>query len=67
MTDDTTRDPERIDALLTIEEVAELLRTEPPAIPDRVRSLLERLRGYESELGKIGAAQRADLIEQIAG
>ena len=25
-TDDTTRDPERIDALLTIEEVAELLR-----------------------------------------
>ncbi|QSR26863.1 DNA-binding protein [Nocardioides aromaticivorans] len=26
MTDDTTREPERIDALLTIEEVAELLR-----------------------------------------
>jgi alanyl-tRNA synthetase len=48
-----------------IEEVAELLRTEPPAIPDRVRGLLERLKRYESELGKIGAAQRADLIEQI--
>jgi len=50
-----------------IEEVAELLRTEPPTIPDRVRSLLERLKRYESELGRIGAAQRADLIEQIAG
>ncbi len=50
-----------------IEEVAELLRTEPPAIPDRVRSLLERLKRYESELGKIGAAGRAELIEQIAG
>jgi alanyl-tRNA synthetase len=48
-----------------IEEVADLLRTEPPAIPDRVRGLLERLKRYESELGKIGAAQRADLIEQI--
>ena len=50
-----------------IEEVAELLRTEPPAVPDRVRSLLERLKRYESELGKIGAAGRAELIEQIAG
>jgi alanyl-tRNA synthetase len=49
-----------------IEEVSELLRAEPPAIPDRVRGLLERLKRYESELGKIGAAQRADLIEQIA-
>jgi alanyl-tRNA synthetase len=49
-----------------IEEVAELLRTEPPSIPDRVRGLLERLKRYESELGKIGAAQRADLVEQIA-
>jgi alanyl-tRNA synthetase len=49
-----------------IEEVAELLRTEPPAVPDRVRSLLERLKRYESELGKIGAAGRAELIEQIA-
>ena len=48
-----------------IEEVAELLRTEPPAVPNRVRGLLERLKRYESELGKIGAAQRADLIEQI--
>lgn len=26
MTDDTTRDPQRVDALLTIEEVADLLR-----------------------------------------
>jgi len=52
---------------LIIEEVAELLRTEPPAVPDRVRSLLERLKRYESELGKIGAAGRAELIEQIAG
>jgi alanyl-tRNA synthetase len=49
-----------------IEEVSDLLRSEPPAIPDRVRGLLERLKRYESELGKIGAAQRADLIEQIA-
>ncbi len=49
-----------------LEEVAELLRTEPPAIPDRVRGLMERLKRYESELGKIGAAQRADLVEQIA-
>jgi alanyl-tRNA synthetase len=49
-----------------IEEISELLRTEPPAIPDRVRGLLERLKRYESELGKIGAAQRADVIEQIA-
>jgi alanyl-tRNA synthetase len=48
-----------------IEEVADLLRTEPPAIPDRVRGLLERLKRYESELGKIGAAQRAELIQQI--
>jgi alanyl-tRNA synthetase len=48
-----------------IEEVSELLRAEPPAIPDRVRGLMERLKRYESELGKIGAAQRADLIEQI--
>ena len=50
-----------------IEEVAELLRTEPPSIPDRVRGLMERLKRYESELGKIGAAGRAELIEQIAG
>ncbi len=49
-----------------IEELSEMLRAEPPAIPDRVRGLLERLKRYESELGKIGAAQRADLIEQIA-
>jgi alanyl-tRNA synthetase len=49
-----------------LEEVSELLRTEPPAIPDRVRGLLERLKRYESELGKVGAAQRADLIELIA-
>jgi alanyl-tRNA synthetase len=49
-----------------LEEVAELLRTEPPAIPDRVRGLLDRLKRYESELGRIGAAQRADLIERIA-
>jgi alanyl-tRNA synthetase len=48
-----------------IEEVSELLRAEPPAIPVRVRGLMERLKRYESELGKIGAAQRADLIEQI--
>jgi alanyl-tRNA synthetase len=50
-----------------IEEVAELLRTEPPGIPDRVRGLMERLKRFESELGKIGAAGRAELIEQIAG
>jgi len=49
-----------------IEELSELLRAEPPAFPDRVRGLLERLKRYESELGKIGAAQRADLIGQIA-
>ncbi|HEY6678703.1 MAG TPA: alanine--tRNA ligase [Actinomycetota bacterium] len=49
-----------------VEEVSELLRAEPPAIPDRVRGLMERVKRYESELGKIGAAQRADLIEQIA-
>jgi alanyl-tRNA synthetase len=49
-----------------LEEVSELLRAEPPAIPDRVRGLLERVKRYESELGKIGAAQRAELIEQIA-
>ncbi|HSL68327.1 MAG TPA: alanine--tRNA ligase [Actinomycetota bacterium] len=49
-----------------IEEVSELLRAEPPTIPDRVRGLMERLKRYESELGKIGAAQRADLIEEIA-
>ena len=49
-----------------IEELSELLRAEPPAFPDRVRGLLERLKQYETELGKIGAAQRADLIEQIA-
>ncbi len=51
---------------VVIEELSELLRAEPPAFPDRVRGLLERLKRYESELGKIGAAQRADLIEQIA-
>jgi alanyl-tRNA synthetase len=49
-----------------LEEVSELLRAEPPAVPDRVRGLLERVKRYESELGKISAAQRAELIEQIA-
>src|SRR5436309_2646018 len=48
-----------------LEELAELLKAEPPAIPDRVRGLLERLKRSESELGKLGAAQRADVVEQI--
>ena len=49
-----------------LEEIAELLRSERAASPDRVRELIEENRRLRAQLGKLTAGHRGELVDQIA-
>jgi alanyl-tRNA synthetase len=50
-----------------LEDLAELLRSDRWVVAERVREILEENRHLRTELGKIGAAGRAQVIDRILG